>query len=1017
MNILEQSEALKDLPEQVLMREMQMPSGNFPQYLVLTEIKRRKRVRDEYQRREAQDMPTVAEEAVQAAGMPQEGVMQLAKNMAPQTNMGQNTSAAEAMPQQPTMGMAKGGIINMREGGRILRTAGAEFALFEDGEVYRIAPNGRRFKAPEGLAKGVREFAMQVDAGLATENSPERPLPKLGSEVLSETAAFDPTTFSSPTELPSEFIANQATIGDFPDSIVTRAGTDAPKVLRGLPFQTTIETFPDIESPDIRKVMSDDTYRLPAFNAGRSDNIIADAAIAQQVLDKPALDKALSTLDSRIVDDDFQSMLDARTSLEKKLQKEREDYKTDLLERDYANRPEYYNAMPNLSGDVLLAPKSIKDAAKIQETDLAGSTTFQDAIDAFNEKRYDMPYNQQVAEQALLLAGMGDAGGFFSGANIPRTDRPFRTFLTDDKGVPIEEDEFGNYVYAFDDTALAQTIEEGGLSVPDDVMGQLFPKSTGDILGPLLDKAQTAANAKTALTQEETIDQANFERPIQETKQAPIESGDLAAIAARQGAFPQDQTQTYSDPYLNPSIQTSENLTPENLTPENLTSKILTPEEQQAFSVSNLMSAGLSGPFVSPTTAKNLIEKGTDAIDALSAQKRIEKLNEEIAREDDPFILEALEKEKKTLERALRTGENIATTLDSLNKNLGGVFNPDVAFNKLTALDNRAAGSIAASLGQTEFAANQFRLADQKRKDAANIIKEAEEKAAQRKEDIEKNRVARDSVPALPKKITESSPLTTEVPSGDLAAVESTLKEITEPKKVKEEAKEETLINKVINYITPKDNDATTETEKEGKGEGGGGKRETDTALEAANIATQNILANTTNDTGIRAAGSSGTSAGSVAKEALAQKGLNTDQWLAIAAIGAGVSTGNPKDVGPAVRAGLSYLQKSKQGNMAYQAKMKEIESREKIARINAAATAATKKETRDFREGKFLFEQGQKLYETARVLDKSGETMDRALKMMNEGRIKMGLPALDDSVLVATARKETLTVPNTKTT
>ena len=117
MNILEQSEALKDFPEQVLMREMQMPSGNFPQYLVLTEIKRRKRVRDEYQRREAQDMPTVAEEAVQAAGMPQEGVMQLARNMAPQTNMGQNTSAAEAMPQQPTMGMAEGGITRLREGG------------------------------------------------------------------------------------------------------------------------------------------------------------------------------------------------------------------------------------------------------------------------------------------------------------------------------------------------------------------------------------------------------------------------------------------------------------------------------------------------------------------------------------------------------------------------------------------------------------------------------------------------------------------------------------------------------------------------------------------------------------------------------------------------------------------------------------------------------------------------------------------------------------------------------------
>ena len=138
MNILEQSEALKDIPEAALMREMQMPTGSFPQYLVLTEIKRRKRVRDEFQRREAQDMPTVAEEAVMGAGMPQQGIMQMAKSMAPQTSMGQNTGVANAAPRQPTMGMAEGGIVNMRAGGKLVNFKGLEFAVFEDGEVYRI---------------------------------------------------------------------------------------------------------------------------------------------------------------------------------------------------------------------------------------------------------------------------------------------------------------------------------------------------------------------------------------------------------------------------------------------------------------------------------------------------------------------------------------------------------------------------------------------------------------------------------------------------------------------------------------------------------------------------------------------------------------------------------------------------------------------------------------------------------------------------------------------------------------
>lgn len=148
MNILEQSEALKNIPEQALVQEMQMPTGMAPQYLILTEIQRRKRIRDEFQRREAQDIPTVAEETVQAAGMPQAGVMQLAKNMAPQTSMGQNTGVANAAPRQPTMGMAEGGIVNMRAGGKLVNFKGLEFAVFEDGEVYRVLPNGKRLKEP-----------------------------------------------------------------------------------------------------------------------------------------------------------------------------------------------------------------------------------------------------------------------------------------------------------------------------------------------------------------------------------------------------------------------------------------------------------------------------------------------------------------------------------------------------------------------------------------------------------------------------------------------------------------------------------------------------------------------------------------------------------------------------------------------------------------------------------------------------------------------------------------------------
>ena len=122
MNIIDLQDSLKDLPDSALMREMQMPSGSAPQFLVLSELKRRKRMRDEFQRQQNMDMPTVAEEVVTAAGMPQQGIMGAARAMAPNTNVAQNTGMDMAAPvpatraPQPQM-MADGGVVKMQTGG------------------------------------------------------------------------------------------------------------------------------------------------------------------------------------------------------------------------------------------------------------------------------------------------------------------------------------------------------------------------------------------------------------------------------------------------------------------------------------------------------------------------------------------------------------------------------------------------------------------------------------------------------------------------------------------------------------------------------------------------------------------------------------------------------------------------------------------------------------------------------------------------------------------------------------
>ena len=123
MNIIDIQDSLKDFSEDQLIKEMQMPSGNAPQFLVLSEIQRRKRVRDDFSKRQAAAEPTVAEEALAASGVPVSGIAGMSEAMAPQSaaSEGIGTIMPQAMrPQAPpaapvpddiAMGMRSGGLL------------------------------------------------------------------------------------------------------------------------------------------------------------------------------------------------------------------------------------------------------------------------------------------------------------------------------------------------------------------------------------------------------------------------------------------------------------------------------------------------------------------------------------------------------------------------------------------------------------------------------------------------------------------------------------------------------------------------------------------------------------------------------------------------------------------------------------------------------------------------------------------------------------------------------------------
>lgn len=132
MNIIDIQDQLKNFSEQQLISEMQMPSGSAPQFLVLSEIQRRKRMRDDFTKRQAAQEPTVAQEALAAAGVPMQGIAGMSEAMAPKSSMAQNgigsvmpqsmrqavpdTSAQMPMPTDAAIPMAEGGVVRAQQG-------------------------------------------------------------------------------------------------------------------------------------------------------------------------------------------------------------------------------------------------------------------------------------------------------------------------------------------------------------------------------------------------------------------------------------------------------------------------------------------------------------------------------------------------------------------------------------------------------------------------------------------------------------------------------------------------------------------------------------------------------------------------------------------------------------------------------------------------------------------------------------------------------------------------------------
>ena len=207
-NILEQEDFIKGLPDASLYGEMEQPSGQLPQFLVLSEIQRRTDMRERYEATQEQPEGTISEQIISEGlgGMPQEVPSMSPMGLASQT-MGSpiptdpasqaSVVAATGAPPPPTGGMgigasglagmggppqmtAGGGRVGYQEGGQEGDDTPAYYPIGQDAYGGRAILNLLKFfGAGPNYSFGGRETPREDADGFPPELGENRPIPEL----------------------------------------------------------------------------------------------------------------------------------------------------------------------------------------------------------------------------------------------------------------------------------------------------------------------------------------------------------------------------------------------------------------------------------------------------------------------------------------------------------------------------------------------------------------------------------------------------------------------------------------------------------------------------------------------------------------------------------------------------------------------------------------------------------------------------------------------------------------------
>jgi len=138
MNLIKLSEQLKDVPDNYLAQEIQQPTGKYPAYLIISELSRRKRMRDGVAKPEPQT--TVAEDLTGQGGLAD-------TPQAMQSTAGMDVMGAEEPEEMPQM--AGGGLVAFQRGNLVRQSLAAEDDLRQAGYQMSFPVNQSQYQSDD----------------------------------------------------------------------------------------------------------------------------------------------------------------------------------------------------------------------------------------------------------------------------------------------------------------------------------------------------------------------------------------------------------------------------------------------------------------------------------------------------------------------------------------------------------------------------------------------------------------------------------------------------------------------------------------------------------------------------------------------------------------------------------------------------------------------------------------------------------------------------------------------------